>query len=557
MEEHRENTDLIDVSDVAQEFEMESVDEESKSVSSISQPRAEERGAGFMLASLKDRLAAAVIDGMLLYCIYWFLMIAYRAIAFGQAEGPIPASGWHGIIFHGIFLLIAFLYFFLFEGIFFASIGKLICRLSIRAASGGEASLGGVFLRNLVRPIDLLLFPLAIGVVILEKTGWHQRLGDIVGKTVVIRKLGSTRRQYALSLDIIASASGRLGAFLMDSAFFIALVIGYGLLLNPDEPLTSMVLVAAAPIAFFLFYFLPEALTSTSIGKWISGYVICQEDGVALDSSSAAIRTASRIFDMNIFGFFCLLISVRRQRPGDLAAGTVVCRVQRQLRGLIGAMAMAVIVIMIVFAGYNNRNNFLSGSFKINFLPAIDLKMAGFAGLESKPIQNLNVQQFSFAAGSAEQKRKPSIFQPGETVFLVFNVDGYEVQDGKAWIQEDLIVRYPDESLGLKLENVIDFHETLTKPGPIELSNNIALPQNALPGRYTVTLTLRDKNSGRQLKEQRFFYVTPQAGAPKGAEEPKPQAETQAPVQPEPPKEPLTPPAGPRTVIPQPPVPNM
>lgn len=546
MEEYKENTDLIDVSDVVGEFESEPQEEVSKSVSGIIEPAREERAtAGFMLANLKDRFSAAFIDGILLYALYWFLMITYRAIAFGQAEGPVPASGMHGLIFHGLFLLIAFFYFFIFESIFYASIGKLVCRLSIRSSSGDHASIGGVFMRNLIRPIDIALYLLVIGFIILEKTGWHQRLGDILGKTVVIRKLGSARRQYALSIDMVASASGRLLAGAVDLTLLVGLFLGYALLLNPDEPLTSMMIVVAAPVVFILFYFLPEAVTSTSVGKLIAGYIICQEDGSSIDCSSAMTRTVGRFFDMNIFALLCMFLSLRRQRPGDLAAGTLVCRVDRQLKGLVGAAVIIIAVIAMLFAGLNNRNNFLSGGFKVNFLPAVDFKMSGLAGVGHKPVQNLSVLQFSFAAGSPEQKRKPSIFQPGETVYLVFNVDGFEIADGKAWIQEDLLVRYPDDSIGLKLENVIDFHETVVKEGPIELTNNIALPANALPGRYTITMTLRDKNSDRQLKEQRFFYVTPSTNGAKPPEEPK-----TAPAVPAQPKEPEAPPAGPRTIIP-------
>jgi hypothetical protein len=100
----------------------------------------------------------------------------------------------------------------------------------------------------------------------------------------------------------------------------------------------------------------------------------------------------------------------------------------------------------------------------------------------------------------------------------------------------------------LKLENVIDFHQTIAQEGPVELTNNIALPDNAIPGRYTVTLTLRDQNSGRQLKEQRFFYVTPPGTTPKTIEEEKPVA----PPAPAPLPQPEGPPAGPRTIIPSP-----
>jgi len=45
--------------------------------------------------------------------------------------------------------------------------------------------------------------------------------------------------------------------------------------------------------------------------------------------------------------------------------------------------------------------------------------------------------------------------------------------------------------------------------GPIHFANNIAIPEGAQPGRYTITLTIRDKVSRQELKEQRFFYVTP------------------------------------------------
>ena len=545
-DQERETTDLIDVSDVAGQFEEATPDQEA-SVTAVTEPQPEDK-TGFMLASLKDRLAAAIIDGFILYGFYWMLLIAYRKVAFGEVLGPIPASGWHGIIFHGLFLLLSFFYFFVFEAIFYASIGKLACRLSLRDASGEPASLSGVFLRNLLRPIDLILFSIAIGIIVLEKSGWHQRLGDYVGKTVVIRKLSTHRRQYALTLDMMASGSGRLGAFLIDTLFFGGLVFGLCLLLNPDQSLMSMLLVIVMPIIFFLFYLLPEALSNTSIGKLIFGYTICQEDGASLDVSSVVIRTASRIADSNFFSFLCVLLSIRKQRPGDVAAATVLSRVPRELKGLISSIVTAAVVVIILIAGLNNRNSFMSGSFQINFLPAFDFRKGGLGGLTSKTSQNLSVPQFSFAAGSIEQKRRPAIFQPGETVFLVFNVDGFDVREEKAWIQEDLLVRYPDDSIGLKLENVIDFHQTIAQEGPVELTNNIALPDNAIPGRYTVTLTLRDQNSGRQLKEQRFFYVTPPGTTPKTIEEEKPVA----PPAPAPLPQPEGPPAGPRTIIPSP-----
>jgi uncharacterized RDD family membrane protein YckC len=543
----KENTDLIDVSDVVPDFEGETAPEEEREIERTPLPEmhTEEKSAGgYILASFKDRLAAFVIDGIILYGFYWFLLVIYRSLAIGEAAGPIPARGWHGLIFHCIFLLAAFFYFFILETVFFASPGKLVCRLSIRDTSGEHASVSGIFMRNLIRFIDLILFPIGIGVVILEKTGWHQRLGDLIGHTVVIKKLSHAPRRYSITLDMLASASGRLGAFILDAAVFAVFCFGYLLLLNPDEPLLSMLMIAAFPVFMVLYFFLLEGFSGSSVGKLVFGYTICHEDGTSIDLGSALIRTLFRPFDNNPIGFICILLSIRKQRPGDAASQTLVLKTSRQLKGILGAVAAILLVIVLLFAGTKNRNNFLSESFNVNFLPAIDFKTSRAFGPRFKQ-QILVIQQFAFAAETPEQKRKPAIFEPGEKVFLTFNVAGYEMKKDKAWIQEDLLVRYPDETIGLKLENVIDFYQTLASEEPIKLTNNISLPQNALPGRYTVTITIRDKNSGKQLKEQRFFYVTAGQGQKKESE-----GGTETPSESKP-KEPETPPAGPRTVFPQ------
>lgn len=543
----RENTDLIDVSDVMPDLEggEAPAEEEEMEHTPLPEMHTEEKSAGgYILASFKDRLAAFVIDGMILYGFYWFLLILYRSLAIGEAAGPIPARGWHGIIFNGIFILIAFLYFFILETVFFASPGKLVCRLSIRDTSGEHATVSGIFMRNLFRIVDLILFLLGIGAVILEKTAWHQRLGDLIGHTVVIKKLSKSPRRYSITLDMLASASGRLGAFIVDAALFGAFCFGYLLLLNPDEPLLSMLMVVMLPVFMLLYFSLLEGLTGTSVGKLIFGYSICHEDGSSIDLGSAIIRSLFRPLDNNPFGFICVLLSIRKQRPGDIAAQTLILKVGRQLKGLFGAVAAILLVFVVLLAGMENQNNFLSETFNVNFLPAIDLKTSRAFGPQSRQ-QFLSIKQFTFAVTTPEQTRKPAIYEPGEKVFLTFYVSGYETKKAKTWIQEDLLVRYPDDSIGLKLENVIDFYQTLTSDEPVKLTNNISLPKNALPGRYTVTITIRDKNSGRQLKEQRFFYVTAGQGLKKETEE-----KTGTPAETVP-KEPETPPAGPRTIFPQ------
>jgi len=92
---------------------------------------------------------------------------------------------------------------------------------------------------------------------------------------------------------------------------------------------------------------------------------------------------------------------------------------------------------------------------------------------------------------------------------MLFDVNGYTVKNDEVWIQEDLSISYPDGSVGLKLENINDFHQELEQGGFIRFENNIALPGNAQAGRYTITISIRDRLANKDLKEQRFFYVTP------------------------------------------------
>ncbi len=505
-----DSTDLIDVGDIDQIFDEDiSATQMDDSPPRLGGGMQEAERSGPMIASLRDRFVALLIDATFLYVLYWGLMLVYRVIAFGVAAGPIPAAGMSGLIFNGIFLLLALLWFVLPEFIFSASIGKLFCRLSIRSVDGSPPSFLSALIRNLLRPIDLLLFPILIVAAMMEWSSWHRRIGDLLGGTIVLRTLTRAPRQYALSLDIIASTCRRTLAFLVDLALFAAFAGGLALLLNPEEPLVSMLLLVLAPIALGLFFIMPEWFTKTSPGKWLFGLAVCHEDGTAVDLPGATVRTIWRIIDTNPFGFLTSLFGQRKQRPGDSAAGTVVVRVPREWRGLVGLAGIILISLAIASAGLQNRDSLLSSDFEVNFLPSIDIRGMQARKAPSGPA-HLVIKNFSFAVGNPDSPRRPSIFQPGEMLYLVFDVNGFSREQTQVWLQEDLSIRYPDNSVGLKLENVNDFRKDLDQPGMIRFENNISLPKNAQTGRYTVTITIRDKLSRRELKEQRFFYITPQ-----------------------------------------------
>lgn len=520
-----QENELIDVGDISTDFEDDLTEEREGRPGRATSSHGESQELS--IAELKDRFAAFAIDAMLLYLVYWLILFPFRAIALGQPAGPIPASGMYGLIFHSIFLLIAFLFFTLTEFAFQASPGKMLCRLLIRKTDGSQINFGAALIRNLVRPIDLLLIPILIPLALMEWTTWHRRLGDFAAHTVVVKNPSRLQRQFALSLDIVASTSRRAIAFFLDFTLFAAFALGWGLLLNSDQLLISMILVIIFPVAAILFFTLPEWIVSTSPGKWLLGLAICNEDGSGIGLQAALVRNIWRVFDCNPIGFLTSFFSIRHQRPGDTAAGSIVVCAQREWPGAVALAIVIIITAIIGYAGSQNRDNFLSGGFKLNFLPSIDLSGTG-RDLNNIRAQNIGLKNFNFAGNSADSIRKPSIFKPGESLFMVFDVEGYGVMAGKAWVQEDLSIRYPDGSVGLTLENINDFNKELPDKGALRFENNISLPETAMPGRYTVTITLRDKIAKREIKEQRFFYITatdsgatsPPAAAPPPAASP-------------------------------------
>lgn len=458
---------------------------------------------GTFIATLRERFAAFFLDALILFYLYWVYAGVYGRIILGSWDAEIPYSGWHGLTFQGSFLFLCFIYYFVLEGIFLATVGKFVCWMSVRKKSGEPASLLSTFFRNLVRPVDyLLIIPV---IFIMEISKYRQRLGDLVSGTTVVKKFGRPHEPYNVTPENMASASGRTVAMLIDTFLFALFVIGYILILSPKAPFLSQCLALLLPLAIIIYFMLIEMITETSPGKWLMGYITCHDSGRRLTISGSLIRTLWLIFDTNPVGLLCIFISSNRQRPGDLAAGTVVIRHKRPLKGLIGIALSIVFAATALYFGLMNPTNIVSPRFKINFLPKISAVRD--LGLDKPDREDIIIENFRFAANEPDDYRVPPTFSAGETVYLVFEVKGYRKKDRKVWLQEDLTITYPDGSIGLKQDNIVDYRQVVKGGAPIEFTNNITLPMNAKPGEYIVNITIRDKFGGGDMRETKQFLV--------------------------------------------------
>lgn len=93
----------------------------------------------------------------------------------------------------GGFLLWAFLYYSLFEGMWGRSPGKWLCGIMVLRDDLGRCGFGRAFLRNLLRVVDAM-FGYLVAVVTVGATLKWQRLGDIAAGTVVVRARRRKRR---------------------------------------------------------------------------------------------------------------------------------------------------------------------------------------------------------------------------------------------------------------------------------------------------------------------------------------------------------------------------
>lgn len=465
------------------------------------------------IASLRERLAAFLVDLGVIWLLYWGCLAVFHKITLRTWIGPVPTFGNPALLFHGIFLLIAFLYFFLLEAAFFATIGKFFCWMYVRRKDGRHAGALGIFIRNFFRLIELATAGLLTWVP-MELTRRHQRLGDMAAGTIVIKKHGADVRHYPLDGNRLASAFGRSVALVIDLALALVWLLGYVMLINYQSTILGQWLVLLFPVLCVLFWTLMQFIMETTPGLWLLGHTITHEDGGRLTFAGALLRVLVAPLDL-VLGLPGMLLSLRRQKVGDWLAATVVSRQHRRWKGAIGALVVVAVSVGLVALGLftNPVNNiFRAGpDFKLSFMPVVEgLPTWESSKLAEPPV--LTLRNFRFGVNDAKTLRTPPVYEPGETVFLLFEIYGYERKDRMVWIQEDLMVQYPDGSVGLKQENVIDYHQ-IVKPGggQIELTNNIALPPNAAPGTYVVTVTLRDMLSKAfTITETQTFTVKTQ-----------------------------------------------
>ncbi|MFH1654081.1 MAG: RDD family protein [Pseudomonadota bacterium] len=461
----------------------------------------------FHTAPLVNRIAAISIDLIVVYLIYWTVAFIYRAIVFGNGSVPIPVLGLHSIILHSIFILITFIYFLIFEFTLTATIGKMLSSIRIRTKDGRLPSFSSILLRNIFKPVDLILFPLLITGLMFEKMALRQRLGDLVSKTVVVKPQRERQKIAVPNEHLLASATSRSLAFLIDLTIAAVGIFGLILLISANKPTMNQIIIVLLPVILFSIFFLPEMVFGCSFGKFLFGIRICNEDGSSVAPASAVIRTIMRLVDTNPFGYISMLTSLRKQRPGDAAAGTIVIKHKRSFVPLIGNLALVIILLAMLSFGFQNSDNILEEGIPKNLFPKFSSSGLNQWRSQEQRSMRLFIPKLKFVSSSGSDVEREPIYDPGEEIYFIFELINFNIKDGRTWLKEDIDIVYPSED-NLKLENFLEVKERANPKIPLKVENSIQLNSKSPPGRYGITVTLRDMIKGDSTQKIGYFYVT-------------------------------------------------
>jgi uncharacterized RDD family membrane protein YckC len=171
--------------------------------------------AGLRVARLGDRLLAVILDTALLGAVFAVVGMWAAARWDGVTASGFEMTGMPAFLTFGGVAVMGFLYYWFFEALFGATIGKAVVGVKVCDAGGGACGARRSLVRNLLRLVDGFAVYL-VGFLVAVFSRKRQRLGDHFAGTYVIEKGGGRLWRVPLALVWVAMIGAALwGAFVI------------------------------------------------------------------------------------------------------------------------------------------------------------------------------------------------------------------------------------------------------------------------------------------------------------------------------------------------------
>ena len=143
-------------------------------------------GPEIRIAGMLDRLIALILDSALIVAVFVLCGMCVAVRWGGVTESGFSLVGIPASISFMVTTLFAVLYYWLMEGLFGATIGKMAAAIRVTGLEGEKCGLGNALIRTCLRIFDGLFFYL-LGFLVAVCSSKKQRIGDHLAKTLVIK----------------------------------------------------------------------------------------------------------------------------------------------------------------------------------------------------------------------------------------------------------------------------------------------------------------------------------------------------------------------------------
>lgn len=316
----------------------------------------------------------------------------------------------------------------------------------------------------------------------------------------------------------VASMRDRLVATVLDSTFLIAAFVLTGMVLaarmhgsaENGFALTSARAwraFAGALAAGVLYFWLCEGLFGATLGKALAGIQVRTTAGGRCGLIPSLVRNLLRIVDglgVYLFGFILALFSSRRQRLGDQVAGTIVVehRLPRAARVALIAAWCELFAAGLAGAFLLNRSALVpeATAIRIGNTPPVPIPA-------SSPAGRLHAVEVEFLEYAGGPPRPASPYEPGDTVYLQYDVGGYATG---ATRRPNLLlsaVASDPNGIPLQLPWTGTFDGLPDTGDSLRGAFSVKLPVFAPPGTYKIALHVYDQLNNADLELAPAFAV--------------------------------------------------
>jgi uncharacterized RDD family membrane protein YckC len=341
------------------------------------------------------------------------------------------------------------------------------------------------------------------------------------------RALGALLDLFALAACFWVAgslAASRFGGWTAEGGFII-------------EGGPALLAIFASMAAWLAYCLCWEWLLGGTFGKWAAGIRVMRSDG---RRPSLFVRNGLRLVDgigVYMLGAIFVFFTKKRQRLGDLMAGTVVTRrppnPTARAAALFASLALPVLAFGATWylglpqAASGRRMS--GGTTSLHAEGSYTAGVSAVVGDKRKEVhvidegtaagrivhESLTMDSLRFAVGRHGPERPGGAFRPGETAALLFDLSGMASQ-GSAMGRTRMKVRVLDPN-GVDVVQPIEHADEVpvgSKPVPSYVQFD--LPEYCLPGQHRLDMLVEDLVAGRQVKASVPFTVNAAPYEPSG-----------------------------------------